>query len=78
MSKWVKKTHKMTARVIGYALTIGTFEAWASVKLILQARLKPHERAALAYAALSSMDERDAYEVASLALFGTYRERAVK
>lgn len=61
---------------MGFALTLGTFEAWQGFGFILAARLSKQERAALAYAALSSLGADDGYRVASAALFGTYQGEA--
>lgn len=72
VSQYGDPLHKRVARCIGYALTLGpdNFDAWSGLALILAARLNRKERAALAYAALSSMPEDEAYRTASLVLFG--------
>ena len=70
MSLYGKDAHKKVARSVGYALTLGTPNAWRKLSLILLARLSKRERAGLTYAALMSLDEDTAYEVATLALFG--------
>lgn len=64
------------ARALGFALTLGTFEAWSGFGYVLTARLSRKERAALAYAALSSLGDEDGYRVASTALFGTFQGEA--
>ena len=52
---------KRVARCVGYALWLGPdIERWVGVSLILKARLTPQQRAALAYAALRSLDAEDA------------------
>lgn len=64
------------ARALGFALTLGTFEAWRGFGFILAVRLSRKERAALAYAALTSLSDEDGYRVASAALFGTFQGEA--
>lgn len=70
MSKWGKPGHKSIAKSLGYALTVGTEAAWRGFTIILLARLTEHERAALAFATLNSLDHNNAYMTASVALFG--------
>lgn len=71
MSKWAQPAHKKAANCLGYALTLGSYEAWANVAFVWAARLSKNERAALAYAALLSLDDDTAYRTASAVLFGT-------
>lgn len=59
------KAHKKSAKVLGYALVLGDFEDWEAASVIWQARLTGAERAALAWAALRSLDDDDAREVAN-------------
>lgn len=70
ISLYGKKAHKRVAKCIGYALTLGTSPAWEGLAIVLLARLTKTERAALAYAALASLDEATAYRTASVVLFG--------
>ena len=66
--KLIKPTHKAIARSLGYALTLGDRQAWATFCLTSYRKLTAHERAAMAYAALMSLDEGDAHIVAEAAL----------
>jgi hypothetical protein len=70
MSKYAKRAHKAAARMLGYALTLGDEAAWHSMTIVLMAKLTDRERAALAYAALNSLDEDTAHMTASVVLFG--------
>lgn len=69
MSRFARPAHKRIARVIGYALTLRSAEGWWKASAVMSVSLKPEERAALAYAALTSLDERTAYATAEAALF---------
>lgn len=68
MSRHAKPSHKAMARSLGYALTLGDRQAWATFCLTAYRKLTAHERAALAYAALMSLDEDEAQLVAEAAL----------
>lgn len=70
--------HDRAVRSIGYALTLNTSQAWEGLSLILKARTTTPERAALAYAALASLDEDVAYLTASAAIFGTLNGEALQ
>jgi hypothetical protein len=70
MSLYGKDGHKRIAKAVGFALTLGTTAAWHSLTILLLARLTEAERAGLAFSALRSLDEDNAYSVASLAIFG--------
>ena len=70
MTKHLNDRHTRTGRAISFALTIGTSLAWEGVAIVFLARLTRAERAALAYAALTSLDEATAYRTASVVLFG--------
>lgn len=70
MSLYGKDGHKRIAKAVGFALTIGTTAAWHGLTILLIARLSEAERAGLAFSALRSLDEGNAYSVASLAIFG--------
>lgn len=78
MARFGKAAHKKVSRSIGYALTLGTTAAWHSLTVILIARLTEAERAGLAYAALRSLDKDNAYDVATLAVFGTVTAEGVQ
>ncbi len=71
MSMFAKDNHKRIAKVLGFALTLGTESAWHGLTIILMARLSEAERASLAFASLNSLSEKHAYMTASAALFGT-------
>ena len=71
MSLYAKDTHKTVAKCIGFALTLGTGSAWEKVSALMVARLSKEERAALAFAALNSLDDDAAYMTASVAIYGT-------
>ncbi len=71
MSLFAKPAHKKMARALGYALTLGTAAAWHGLTIVLINRLTTAERTGLAFAALKSLDDDQAYQTASLAIFGT-------
>ncbi len=52
--------HNRAIRVIEYALTLGTADAWDGVAIVLAARLTAPERMSLAYAALVSLKAEEA------------------
>ncbi|WP_299677470.1 hypothetical protein [uncultured Roseobacter sp.] len=56
------------ARAVGYALAVGSSEAWLKLSRIAAIRLDARERAGLAYAALSTLSDEDARAVAETAL----------
>ncbi|WP_397542054.1 hypothetical protein [Roseovarius salis] len=64
-SKLMKRAHLGATRMIGYALTMNDFETWEAASAVWQARLTPEECAALAWAALRSLDLDHAREVAN-------------
>ena len=68
MSRHAKPSHKAIARSLGYALTLGDRQAWATFCLSAYRKLTAQERAALAYASLMSLDEGQAQMVAEAAL----------
>ncbi|WP_320176721.1 hypothetical protein [Roseovarius pacificus] len=70
MSKWAKSAHRKAAKVLGYALTLGTADAWAGFSTVAAARLPETERAALAFAALNSLDLEQA-EITAAASIGS-------
>lgn len=69
MSLYARDGHKRAAKALGFALTIATERAWLGLSNILEHRLSTEERAALAFAALRSLDDHTAYLTASAALF---------
>lgn len=54
--KYASKAHKSIARAIGFALVLGEAKAWLDLNLLFRARLTAQERAALAFAAMTSLD----------------------
>lgn len=70
LSKLMKRPHLGATRVTGYALTLGGFDAWEAASAVWQARLTDTERAALAWAAMKSLDHADAMKVAETVLGG--------
>ncbi len=63
-------SHVSVAKSILYALALGTSAAWYGVILVLFKNLSTSERASLAFAALSSLDDDTAYKTASVVLYG--------
>ena len=63
-SKLMKRPHLGATRMLGYALTMHDYETWEAASAVWQARLTPEECAALAWAALRSLDRDNAVEVA--------------
>ncbi len=59
MSKYAKDRHKRAARMLGYALTIGTPDAWNTAGFVFGARLTTAELASIAYSALRALDPDD-------------------
>ncbi len=60
MSKFGKPAHKRAARMLGYALTLNNEATWWKLSALYLATLTPKERAALAWAALWSLDDDEA------------------
>ncbi|TDW34337.1 hypothetical protein LY39_03392 [Roseinatronobacter bogoriensis subsp. barguzinensis] len=56
--------------MLGYALTLSDANSWEATSVIWQARLEPQECAALAWAALRSMEREGAMLVAETVLGG--------
>lgn len=77
VAKHIPDNIKRVSRSLGYALWLNTSDAWVGFAVVLSARLTSHQRAALAYAALRSLDDETAYKTASAALFGTFDADAV-
>lgn len=59
---------KRVARCVGYAAWLDTPDTWLGLPVILAARLEPHQRAALAYAALRSLSGEHAAAVCDAVL----------
>lgn len=60
------------SRMLGYCLTLGTADAWSDFSFVAAVRLSETERAALAFAALNSLDldQAEATAVASIGCAG--------
>ncbi|WP_208353358.1 hypothetical protein [Pseudaestuariivita rosea] len=56
------------SRVLGYCLTTGDFEGWTAFAALAMARLTVEERAALAWAALQSLDTPEQAELVTEAV----------
>lgn len=69
-SKLMKRPHLGATRMLGYALTSHDYETWEAASAVWQARLSPEERAALAWAALRSLDRDHALDVIETVLGG--------
>jgi len=68
LSLYAKDGHRRAARSFGYALTLGTSDAWLDFATIIGARLTDQERAGLAYAALRSLDDETHARVVEAAI----------
>jgi len=69
-SKLIKRPHLGATRMLGYALTMHDYETWEAASAVWQARLTPEECAALAWAALRSLDRDHALDVTEAVLDG--------
>lgn len=69
-SKLIKRPHLGATRMLGYALTMHDYETWEAASAVWQARLTPEECAALAWAALRSLDRDHALAVTEAVLDG--------
>jgi hypothetical protein len=78
MSLYAKDGHKRVATMLGYALTLGTEDAWWGLVPVLTARLTEAERVSLAFMALNSLDHDTAYMTASVVLFGVLHGAGMK
>lgn len=68
LARFMPPRIKRVSRSLGYCLFLDDLDAWLSLPTILQARLSPPERAALAYVALRALAPHDAESVALAAL----------
>lgn len=68
MSLFAKRSHKKIVRAFGYVLTLGTDIAWFKFRKLLKKRLTTHERAALAFMVITSLDRDEAIKVALAAI----------
>ncbi|MCB1343138.1 MAG: hypothetical protein KDK24_19125 [Pseudooceanicola sp.] len=58
------------SRMLGFALTLDTADAWQGFAFVALTRMSEAERVALAFWALTTLDDDTAYLTASAALFG--------
>lgn len=77
IAKHIPDNIKLVSKSVGFALWVDGADEWIGLSAILMAHLSPAERAAMAYAALNSLDEDTAYLTASVALYGTLQGEAV-
>ena len=68
LSLYGKPSHKRAARMLGYALTLGTSEGWLAASAIFEARLSEAERASLAFAALCGLHPTQRQDTATAAI----------
>lgn len=68
LSRYISDDHKRAAKVLGFALTLGTFDAWRSAGVTWVTSLSKRECAGLAYTALRALDPEDAQTVATSVL----------
>jgi len=68
LAQHIPDSIKRAVRSIGYAIWLDDTDSWMGLVPILQARLAPHQRAALAFVALKALDSTTAKETASAAL----------
>ncbi|SLN20108.1 hypothetical protein ROJ8625_00715 [Roseivivax jejudonensis] len=68
LSKLMRREHLGVTKMLGYTLTLGDYEDWARFSDFLAARASDEVRAALAWAALRSLEEPLAEAVAATVL----------
>jgi len=68
IAQHIPKHIKKVARSVGYAAWLDTSDAWIGLGVVLAARLEPHQRAALAYAALRSLEPYQVVDVVQTVL----------
>lgn len=68
VSQHIPENIKRVSRSIGFAAWLDESDAWLGLPAVFSARLKPHQRAALAYAALTSLSPEHAELTASAAI----------
>lgn len=67
-SQHAKVTHKRASRMLGYALTLDDSAGWGAAAAVWVLSLTTGERAALAMAALASLEPEEVEFIANLAL----------
>ncbi|MBB05619.1 MAG: hypothetical protein CML03_08890 [Pseudooceanicola sp.] len=68
ISQQIPREIKSVARCVGYAAWLDTTDAWLGLPVVMEARLEPHQRAALAYAALRTLTPEQVAAVANTVL----------
>ena len=68
LGRYIAPAYKRLASMLGYSLSLGTFEAWTAFSAIAAVTLSAKERAALAFAALKALDPQHAEITAAAAL----------
>jgi hypothetical protein len=68
ISQHIPGNIKRVSKSIGYAAWLDTSDAWLGLPAVLSARLEPHQRAGLAYAALKSLSPEHAEMTAAAAI----------
>ena len=68
ISQHIPRNIKSVARCVGYAAWLDTTDDWLSLPVVLEARLEPRQRAALAYAALRTLTPEQVADVANTVL----------
>ncbi len=71
MSLYAKPGHKRAARMLGYALTIGTSTGWSGFVTVASVWLTDAERAALAFSALKTLPPGAAADTFNAAFAGS-------
>lgn len=68
VSEHIPRNIKSVARCVGYAAWLDTPDTWLGLPVVLEARLEPRQRAALAYAALRTLTPEQVADVANTVL----------
>lgn len=71
ISQRIPKNIKRLSKCVGYAAWLDTSDAWLGLSVVLVARLLPHQRAGLSYAALKSLSPEYAERIASAVIGAT-------
>lgn len=68
IAKQIPSGIKRVSRAIGFAAWLDESSAWIGLSTVLRARLEPHQRAAMAYASLRSLDPEQVAAVVAAVL----------
>ncbi|MFN3823584.1 MAG: hypothetical protein ACK4RN_06355 [Pseudorhodobacter sp.] len=68
LSKYMKPDHKRMSRMLGYALTLGSPEAWQGFRRVAQVRMTEAERAMMAFFMLNTISRDHAESISGFAL----------